>query len=230
MRRHANGANGTGNPPISVYSRSLAVQNQFKHYCTQRGTLYHNLRVSSRDAKILARGESPVSGGESTPGKVSKGDSVTRGLYILVAAPARCAKKGQVAPQLMPLVIPAQTAPAKNGRVLDWELDLRRTPGNASDRSWPPVGYRPSPGFWEPDRTTGQGRKAVRPRKSCKRPPRRNLHVNYLGCSHLRPPCRDITLSVQAADNLEKKFRNIGPACRITAELLSDHGYWSVIA
>ena len=29
---------------------------------------YHNLRVSSRGAKILARGESPVSGGESTPG------------------------------------------------------------------------------------------------------------------------------------------------------------------
>ena len=32
-------------------------------------TLYHNLRVSSRDAKILACRESPVSGGESTPGQ-----------------------------------------------------------------------------------------------------------------------------------------------------------------
>ncbi len=47
-----------------------------------RAVLYHNLRVSSRRAKILARGESPVSSGESTPGKVSKGDSATRGLSI----------------------------------------------------------------------------------------------------------------------------------------------------
>ncbi len=36
-------------------------------------TLYHNLRVSSRDAKILACRESPVSSGESTPGKSAEG-------------------------------------------------------------------------------------------------------------------------------------------------------------
>ncbi len=29
---------------------------------------YHNLRVSWRDAQVLVRRESPVSGGESTPG------------------------------------------------------------------------------------------------------------------------------------------------------------------
>ena len=39
---------------------------------------YHNLHVSSRGTKILARGEFPVVGGEFTPGKVSKGDSTIR--------------------------------------------------------------------------------------------------------------------------------------------------------
>ena len=53
--------------------------------------LYHNVRVSSRDAKILARGESPISGGEATPGprsaegrlgRLNYSASVRTGSYI----------------------------------------------------------------------------------------------------------------------------------------------------